>query len=174
MDARDAARTIVVKMAEMAAVSCDPEHAVVLKTTLGSCVGVILADKNKTIAGLAHIMLPKRIANDEALGKYADTALPALLARMKEQRLSGTLQLEAWVIGGACMFQMDGGASINDIGNRNIEAVLKTIEKLNIPVVYRDTGGKHGRTVIYDCRSGEVTVRSLKKFEAHQKDRTDG
>jgi chemotaxis receptor (MCP) glutamine deamidase CheD len=52
--------------------------------------------------------------------------------------------------------------------------VLKTIEKLNIPVVYKDTGGKHGRTVMYDCRSGEVVVRSLKKFEAPQKGRAVG
>jgi chemotaxis protein CheD len=173
-DNRGHSRTIVVKMAEMVAIRRAAEEPVVLKTTLGSCVGVILVNKKRTFIGLAHIMLPHRVPDDEAVGKYADTALPELLARMEAGGLSGKSDLEALVIGGACMFHLGNGASITDIGSRNIEAVHKTIEELSIPIVYEDTGGTHGRTVTYDCRSAEVTVRSLKKPDTPAKDRILG
>jgi chemotaxis protein CheD len=170
---RGSSRTIVVKMAEMAAVR-PAEEPVVLKTTQGSCVGIILVNKKRTVVGLAHIMLPRRVPGDEAVGKYADTAVPALLERMEAGGMSGRSDLEALIVGGACMFQLGKGASITDVGNRNIEAVHRTIERLKIPIVYEDTGGTHGRTVTYDCRGAEVTVRSLKKLDAPQKDRSPG
>jgi chemotaxis protein CheD len=150
------------------------EEPVVLKTTLGSCVGIILVNKKRTVVGLAHIMLPQRVPGDEAVGKYADTALPALLADMEANGMSGRSDLDALIVVGACMFQSEKGASITDIGNRNIEAVHRAIERLKIPIVYEDTEGTHGRTVTYDCRSAEVSVRSLKKLDALAEDRTPG
>lgn len=162
--------TIVVKMAEMAVVKRNPKRPVILKTTLGSCVGVILADRKKGISGLAHIMLPEQIANDEVPGKYVDTAVPELLARMTEEGAEGGI--EAFVVGGACMFRTERGTAFTDIGKRNLEAASKTIRRLKIPIIYEDTGGSHGRTVIFNCESAEVTVRTLQKMEIPSKDST--
>ena len=58
------------------------ENSKLLKTTLGSCVGVILHDAKKNISGLAHIVLPQMIRQDAVLGKYADTAIPTLVSRL--------------------------------------------------------------------------------------------
>ena len=72
------ADTVTVKMAEMDVVTDGRS----LKTILGSCVGIILRDPERGVSGLAHVMLPARHRDDDATGKYADTAIPALLARL--------------------------------------------------------------------------------------------
>ena len=163
------ARTIVVKMAQMAVVKSVPGHPVFLKTTLGSCVGVILTDRKTGISGMAHIMLPEKSANDQVAGKYVDSAVPEMFARMAEQGAESGV--EAFVLGGACMFHSEGGVAFTDIGKRNLEAARKTIRSLKIPIKFEDTGGTQGRTVIFDCQSAEVTVRTLQKMEMPPKDR---
>ena len=78
--------TYVVKMAEISVIDNNGGSSPLkLKTTLGSCVGVILTDKKSDVHGLAHIMLPEMLRRDASLGKYADTAIPALLTEMTEK-----------------------------------------------------------------------------------------
>jgi chemotaxis protein CheD len=156
--------TVLVGMAEMAVVRCEGQEQVQLKTTLGSCVGVVLRDRSKRIYGLAHVMLPEKQHDDEASGKYADSAIPALLSRMEEQG-SSRQAVEACLIGGACMFQCDTATMIGAIGKRNVEAARRIIRDLRIPIALEDTGGSQGRTVILDCRTAELAVRTLQKLE---------
>ena len=70
--------TVTVKMAGMDVVNDSSR----LKTILGSCVGIILHDPDRRVSGLAHIMLPAKHRDDGTAGKYADTAIPELLARL--------------------------------------------------------------------------------------------
>src|SRR5208337_1084845 len=108
--------TVTVKMAEMNVVTDGRS----LKTILGSCVGVIVRDPDRRVSGLAHIMLPSRRHDDEATGKYADSAIPELLARLARSgcRMSS---LQGLLIGGAQMFPM-GHSSLSSIGDQNVEA----------------------------------------------------
>ena len=58
---------------------------VLVTYALGSCVGSCLYDKVTGIAGLSHIMLPDSTTTDGARlnrMKFADTALPDMLAEM--------------------------------------------------------------------------------------------
>jgi len=130
-----------------------------LKTILGSCVGVILHDPVKRVSGLAHVMLPKSTRNDSAVGKYADTAVPALLAMMMGSG-SRPSSLKAYLIGGAKMFPMASGG-IGSIGDQNVSAARKVLEDAAVQIVFEDTGGTRGRTVVFDNQSGEVSVRTL-------------
>jgi chemotaxis protein CheD len=146
---------VTVKMAQMDLVT----DGRVLKTILGSCVGVILRDPDRQVSGLAHIMLPERRHDDDATGKYADSAVPALLTRLARSGCHlGSLQ--ALLIGGAQMFPM-GAANIASIGNQNVEAARKALQEKNIPIVYEDTGGTAGRSVLFDNATGKVVVRTL-------------
>jgi chemotaxis protein CheD len=156
---------VLVRMAEIQVVKCTRECPVALKTTLGSCVGIILADRKNEVFGLAHVMLPEKLPNDETLGKYADSAVPAMVSLMERCAGGASGKLEAFLVGGASMFETGGGA-MTDIGNRNIRAAHQAVRKLNIPVVFDDTGGTCGRTVLFDCQRGELTVKTLKKLEA--------
>ncbi|KPJ85197.1 MAG: hypothetical protein AMS17_14735 [Spirochaetes bacterium DG_61] len=156
-------QTVLVKMAEMDIVENNGRGAIKLKTTLGSCVGIILSDKMKGIHGLAHIMLPERTGRDSVVGKYADTAIPLLLDKM-EKRGSKRSQISAYVVGGACMFEPYKDSGIATIGEKNVEVSKKMLKSLNIPIVFEETGGIKGRTIIFDIDSCTINVRALEKI----------
>jgi chemotaxis protein CheD len=151
--------TVTVKMAEMDVVT----NAGRLKTILGSCVGIILRDPERRVSGLAHIMLPARHRDDMTEGKYADTAIPALLARLVA-RGGRPSSLQALLIGGAQMFPL-GNVKIASIGDQNVEASRRILGECRIPIVFEDIGGKAGRSVTFDNATGQVSVRTLQAVE---------
>jgi chemotaxis protein CheD len=157
-----AEESVNVNMAEMEVVS----DAGRLKAILGSCVGVILRDPDRRLSGLAHIMLPAQHRGDTVVGKYADTAIPALLARLLA---NGGRQssLQALLVGGSQMFPM-GNAKIASIGDQNVEASRRILHERCIPIVYEDTGGMAGRSVTYDNATGKVSVRTLRAIEGKE------
>ena len=135
---------IAVRMGELA-VSATPGD-VLLSIGLGSCIGLALVDQRRGIAGLAHIMLPEAIAPDGPPGKFADVAVPELVARTVALGTSrGTLK--AVLVGGAQMFSLNGGGGSLDIGVRNEAAVRGLLAAEHIPVVAAATRGSRGRTV---------------------------
>ncbi|RUS46352.1 chemotaxis protein CheD [Cohnella sp. AR92] len=136
----------------------------VLKTTgLGSCVGLTLFDPDRTVAGMAHIMLPSsEIAREGQLNiaKYADTAIPELLRRLLELG-ANKRRLVAKLAGGAQMFAFAGGGDSMRIGPRNVESTKLALGSMGIPIVAEDTGGNFGRTVELNSQSGIFVIRSV-------------
>lgn len=132
-----------------------------LRTLLGSCVGVVLYDRIDQLGGLAHIVLPSARGAIDHPGKYADTAIPALVAEF-ERRLGtrARTRLTAKLAGGASMFQVDAPAdSALNIGRRNQEAIETILGELRIPVLARDLGGTAGRRLTLDTVSGIVAIK---------------
>lgn len=162
--------THLVKMSEIGVVkhNGDGPH-MQLKTTLGSCVGIILSDKKMRVHGLAHIMLPEKLNRDLTIGKYADTAIPALLTEMKKK---GAVQknVKSYLVGGACMFGFNDGTGISSIGDRNVGAAREILEFLKIPVIFEETGGHVGRTITFNGETGKVSVKTLKKITMKRND----
>ena len=126
---------------------------------LGSCLAIALYDPDTGIGGLAHIMLPNgdEARNSDAKpGKYADTAIRALLRRMVERGASYT-SVEAKITGGSDMFEFE---SFGDgVGKRNVTAAKEELEKLGVPIVAEDVGGAKGRTVEFTPGSGTLTIK---------------
>ncbi|WP_054958690.1 chemotaxis protein CheD [Paenibacillus dakarensis] len=137
-----------------------------LRTTgLGSCVGLTLYDPLLKLGGMAHVMLPSSSIAREGqlnLAKYADTALPVLLTKLKDMGASHS-RLVAKMAGGAQMFSFAGAGESMRIGPRNVEACKAVLEQLGIPLLAEDTGGNYGRTVELDCTTGKFTIRSVQK-----------
>jgi chemotaxis protein CheD len=161
--------TYVVKMAEISVIKNNGgSQPLDLKTTLGSCVGIILTDKKSSVHGLAHIMLPEMQKRDVSVGKYADTAIPALLEKMKEK---GAIQsdIRAFLLGGACMFSFTGTTGMAVIGDKNVEAAQRILGELDIPVVFQETGGNCGRTVHFNSGTGKVSIKTLEKINGLKK-----
>lgn len=130
---------------------------------LGSCVGVVLYDEKKNIAGLVHIMLPnsslgKTTTINEA--KFADTGIDTLIAKLKAEGVS-PLRLKAKIAGGAQMFQFTVNKDVMRIGPRNVESVKNQLEKHRIPIVAEDTGGNSGRTIQFDPETNMLTIRTV-------------
>jgi len=153
------AQTIIAGMGELKVVTCPAGERIFLKTTVGSCIGLFVADLRNSIFGLAHIMLPSPIKDDGVPGKYADTALPELTRLMT--RGGRPPSLKAYIVGGASMFGTPDRSFVADIGSKNVEAVLAVIRQHQVPVVYEETGGNQGRTAIYDCANDSIDVRKL-------------
>jgi chemotaxis protein CheD len=68
----------MVRMGEMAVSNEVGRHLVALG--LGSCIGLALVDSRSGVAGLAHVVLPEAAGREGKLGRFADKAVPALLA----------------------------------------------------------------------------------------------
>jgi chemotaxis protein CheD len=142
------------RMGEMV-VSSDPNEELVA-LGLGSCIGLAIVDRTAGVAGLAHIVLPESNDWTDQMGKFADTAVPELIAKM---RRAGAVKrrFEAAIAGGARMFEMSGGL---DIGSRNEEAVRGALAQARIPVKAAQTGGSIGRTLKITVDDLLVTVRA--------------
>lgn len=137
-----------------------------IKTTgLGSCVGVVLYDLAKEVAGLAHVMLPdSSLSKSGPLNeaKYADTAVKKLHSQLL---LLGARPgwIKAKLAGGAQMFQFSGSSDLMRIGPRNVDAVINELKDLKIPVVAQDVGGNSGRTIEFDPKTGLMQIRTVNK-----------
>src|SRR5699024_8171174 len=96
-----------------------------IKTSgLGSCVGIILYDEVKKIAGLAHIMLPDSTQASQKEfnpAKYADTAIECLIQELGKRDIP-LYRLKAKIAGGAQMFAYSYTTDVMRIGSRNVEA----------------------------------------------------
>jgi len=132
---------------------------------LGSCVGVIIYDAGKQIAGLSHVLLPdSSVARQETINnyKYADTAIPILFDKLIEMG-ARKYALKAKLAGGAQMFKFASGSDLLKIGPRNSEAVLEQLNKLQIPVISKDLGGNVGRTIEFDPTTCKLKIRKVNK-----------
>ena len=138
------------------------EAPVVLKTVVGSCIALCLWDPGIKLGGMAHIMLPQRNGDANAPeGKYADTAVKALIRDMKKSG-ANTARIQAMFAGGASMFlrSKNGGFSV---GDRNIDAVRELLEEHKISLSTESVGGTTGRKVMMDCSNGAVTILTLQQ-----------
>lgn len=129
---------------------------------LGSCVGIALYDKNKKIAGLAHIMLPSslEIKNNNNKAKFADTALELLLIKM-EKLGARKHTIVAKIAGGSQMFNFNSESDILRIGERNTIATRENLKKFGISIISDDTGGCFGRTIELDAETGILLVKTI-------------
>ena len=127
-----------------------------LRTLLGSCLGLALYDRRVKVAALGHIVLPDSQGRGDPPGKYADTAVPAMIRHMQKMAEDETLKLAAKIAGGANMFV--GNDARNTIGVQNIEAVERILEGLRIPIIGRHCGGEQGRRMQLDAATGAVTI----------------
>ena len=59
------------------------------------------------------------------------------------------------------MLLASGVSHTFDIGNRNVEAALRTFQRLGIVLKAKDVGGNLGRTVRLYVADGRMTVRIL-------------
>ena len=154
---------IKVGMADLKICRCP---AAITTLGLGSCVGICMRDPLTKVGGLAHIMLPDSTAfrTVEKVAKFADTGIDELI-RLLEQNGASRSRLEAKIAGGATMFSYNTTSTTMRVGEKNVDATLRKLEALNIPVLAQDTGETYGRTIIYYPETGELKVRAVGKSE---------
>ncbi len=145
-------------------------HATLVCYGLGSCVGVALYCPFSKVGALAHVMLPSCAFAQPPVkkSKYADSAIPYMLEQMERLGAHNKLVV-AKIAGGAKMFSTPGlrhrgtdpGSRLL-VGDRNVDAVKETLQRLKVNLVGEDTGGDYGRTLRFQLEDGTVRVSSIK------------
>ena len=134
---------------------------------LGSCIGLCMLDASSNVGGMAHVMLPEAFPDrvNQKPGKFADTAIPELLAQL-EKAGARRDRLVCAIAGGAQVFKFGGeGANRLEIGRRNAESVISHLKKYGLAPKGKEVGGTLGRTMTLCIETGVVMVRTVTQGE---------
>ncbi len=129
---------------------------------IGSCVVVALFDPVRKLAAMAHVMLPGRGKEKRDLPRamYSDAAIEGMLDDLLR---SGSMRerLVAKIAGGAQMFTLPSCSMENSPGWRNVETVMRKLNEEGIPLIGKDVGKNHGRTVEFYAESGRMLIKTI-------------
>jgi chemotaxis protein CheD len=129
-------------------------------TVLGSCVSVCLWDSVRQLGGINHFMLPLWNGDGLASPRYGNIAIAKLIEKMLDIGADrGTLK--AKIFGGGDVLRVT--SAFMNIGARNVVLAQDILRDERIPVISADTGGKNGRKLLFNTRTGVVLVKLLKK-----------
>jgi len=127
-----------------------------LKTTLGSCVSVVIYPKSKksesTFSSMSHFLLPTPSHSSDKEKhpfRFGDYLVNYQIDKMLKNGFD-VRELQAKVAGGATMFPLKKKSQIYDIGNANAEAAFKVLKERGIVVLAKDIGGEKGRSILFD------------------------
>ncbi|MGB8012264.1 MAG: chemotaxis protein CheD [Terriglobales bacterium] len=139
----------------------------IIRTILGSCVGVAFWSARLGVGGLTHSQLPRCPANPSTplsavLGRrYVDFSIRDL-ARQLDELGAVRAELQVKVFGGADVLLVDeAGSAKPTVGKLNCDAALETLLAEGLRVCASSLGGKSGLNLRFDTRTGEVLVRRL-------------
>ena len=141
------------------------QNGMLITYALGACIGICLYDPKIQLAALVHIMLPLNMETGRKTPlKYADTGITETLRQM-EAKGGARSRIVAKIAGGAKMFEVAGGGSLGNIGQRNIESTHMILRREGIRLLREDVGGAVARTLLFDAATGQACVRSYGKPE---------
>ena len=157
-----AENSIVLGMADLMVV---PAPVKLITLGLGSCIGLVVYDTLAKVAGMAHIMLPlsRGLGGAEKIGKFADTAVPALIEEMLKKG-AVKARIKAKLAGGAQMFALPGAsADFLTVGAKNVAETKARLMRMGIALISSDTGGNKGRTIEFSTSNWMLKVKTLGK-----------
>jgi len=130
-----------------------------IRTILGSCVSICLWDVSHLAGGMNHFLLPASREGEPASLRFGDLATKALLEKVL--RLGCRLpNLRAKIFGGGSMFLNSNRRAISP-GEQNVAAALALMKNARIPVSAQETGGTHGRKVVFNTDDGTAWCRRI-------------
>jgi chemotaxis protein CheD len=136
----------------------------IIRTILGSCVGVTFWSARLGVGALSHAQLPRCPASSSVdirrvAGRYVDSTIRDLARHFDEM---GALRSEVQV-------KVFGGADVllvrditrPTVGRLNCEAAIEVLRDEGFLVIASSTGGTSGVHIRFDTRTGEVQLRRL-------------
>jgi chemotaxis protein CheD len=142
----------------------------ILKTTLGSCVGIAFVWKAKDRCGLAHCLLPESPGSPCQIGaRYVDQAVTSLLTLMKISS-DDLSEIEVHVAGGGNMVETLSKRPEYNVAAENIEAVSKHLQRLGMAIRSMDVGGELARQMCIDCLTVIVEVKKIESTIPSRRD----
>ncbi|WP_036141104.1 chemotaxis protein CheD [Luteibacter sp. 9135] len=138
--------------------------AKVLRSTLGSCVGIGILWRQRRISALAHCLLPESAtASEGPSAKYVTDAIPSLLGLL-EATPQDHPQLVAVIAGGAFMMKHMPPATHGSIGELNTRMAQKLLNEAGIRIIHTEIGGNAGRQLSIHCDTQDYAVRTFDRI----------
>lgn len=140
------------------------DHYHVLRTTLGSCVSIILWHPARKIGVMSHFMLPAASDDDQEQrdGRYGDAAMDMMLEKLASVKVKPS-ECQAKILGGGRMFSGKGTFSI---GTKNGKVARQLVLSHGIPIVATALFGDGHRKVVFDVQSGSVWSQQVNQHLA--------
>ena len=136
------------------------DGAVLVTSGLGSCLGVAVYHPTAGVGGLLHAMLPAANDHPGPDEKFVREGIDALVGALEAEGVGDGLR--AKFAGGAAMLNLSTDGEFGSIGDRNVRAAEATLAVHGIPIVATDTGGGHGRSLLFDTATGDLRVSSAR------------
>jgi chemotaxis protein CheD len=138
----------------------------IMRTVLGSCVGVACMIQRLGVGALCHPMLPsyplKPPAGEtvEAGRRYVDFAIRDL-ARQFDSLGARRGEVEVKLFGGGDVLLVTNEESRPTVGRLNCEAALRVLREEGFEVVASSLGGASGINIQFNTGTGEVLLKRL-------------
>lgn len=151
------AERVVVGVGDMAV--SNNANVVISTYALGSCVGIVALDPSAKVGGMLHIMLPDSTLTPEKAQKqpamFADTGLRAFLKGLYGLN-ANPRRLRIFLAGGANVLS---GSDFFKIGERNIIAVKRILQRERLQVLGEDLAGLNNRTLHFKISTGVIDIK---------------
>lgn len=138
----------------------------ILRTVLGSCVGVTFRVPRLGIAALCHPMLPAYPGSGRAIQglaagrRYVDFTIRDL-ARQFDSLGVRREEIEVKLFGGGDVLVVSNAASRPTVGRLNCESALRVLDEEGFNVSASSLGGACGLNIQFHTITGEVLLKRL-------------
>jgi chemotaxis protein CheD len=129
-----------------------------LTTILGSCVSVCLWERELTMAGMNHYLLPGTPEDKTGNMDRGITSIRLLIESMLNRKAQ-IKNLEAKVFGGCN--SLNPNCNLFKTGELNVAVAFQVLKEYNIRVNASNVGGCHGRKIVFNSNTGKVRMRLL-------------
>ena len=136
----------------------------ILRTLLGSCVGIAFLVPRLGLGALCHPMLPRTPAKMAASlsrsdgRRYVDFAIRDL-ARQFDALGANRSEIEVKLFGGGDVLAMTPNAKRPTVGKLNSEVAMQVLADEGFGVIASSLGGKRGVNIHFNTETGEVLLQ---------------
>lgn len=125
-----------------------------LRTTLGSCVSIVLWHPLRLLGGMSHCLLPTRgRPKGERSGKYIDESMDIMFDEIRRHN-TRPCEYRVKLFGGGCMVSTPGAGF--DVAARNVEALRRAVAAAGLHVDAESLGGWGYRKLLFELATGDV------------------
>lgn len=137
----------------------------VIRTILGSCIGVTFRHQRLGLGGMCHPMLPRLAKNRAANGtepstRFVDFAIEEMGRRLDALGAS-RIDVEIKLFGGGDVLPVNHATTRETVGRLNCESALATLAAQGFEIAASSLGGTCGVNIRFNTLSGEVLLRRL-------------
>jgi chemotaxis protein CheD len=137
----------------------------VIRTILGSCVGITFRHGASGLAGMCHPMLPSSSLAKSAREADPSTRFVDIAIREMARRLDAVGAhrdaVEVKLFGGCDVLPVHGDSRRPTVGRLNCEAALRILEEECFGIAASSLGGTCGVNIRFHTGTGEVLLRRL-------------